>query len=121
MDTLEDKAYFMKEIGYCNAMQGNISKALEWYQGSLVIYEKINKTDIIENLDELIILYYNLSMLDIKLENYQNAYNYLIKCCEEINNHISSGKSLNEDLIKNALQRLIWLSYNKDKFGICII
>lgn len=118
--SLETKAYLMKETGYCNAKKGNIDKALELYKGSLDIYEKIKDTDIIEDLEELIILYFNISMIEIKLENYQNAYNYLFKCCENIQDSLSSGKSLNEDLTKNALQCLLWLSKNREKFGINI-
>lgn len=119
--SLETKAYLMKEIGYCNAKQGNIDKALDWYQESLDIYEKIKETDTIEHLEELIILYFNLSIIEINLKKYQNAYNYSAKCCENIQYYTSNGNSLNENLIKNSLQCLIWLTENREKLGINVV
>ncbi|WP_434798273.1 tetratricopeptide repeat protein [Terrisporobacter vanillatitrophus] len=116
----ENKAYYLKELGYCNVKLNRALIGLELYHESLEIYEKIQSEDILGDLEELIILYFNKSMVDISLKNYQNAYNQLTKCSTNIQYCFKHGISVNEELVKKTLQLLIFLTSKSSEFGIDI-
>lgn len=115
---LESKAYFMKELGYCNAKLGKISEALDLYQDSLEVYERIKETGKVEEIGELVILYFNISMIEINLKNYQDAYNHLCKCCENISDYSSDEKDIDKDLAIRAMQLLRILTSKAEELGI---
>ncbi|MGL5479035.1 MAG: tetratricopeptide repeat protein [Clostridium sp.] len=115
---LEDKAYFIKELGYCNVKLGKISEALELYQQSLEIYARIKENGKVEKIGELVMLYFNISMIDINLKNYQDAYNHLFECCEVISTCSFCEKDIDKDLARTAVQYLMILSSKSEEFGI---